>query len=146
MKFVKIQKELIDKYAADEQLMLKENRPYVLIVELRFRGKKQSFAIPFRSNIHPSAPKQEYFALPPRPSTKPKHHHGIHYIKMFPVEKKYFEFFRADSDYYRTILKIIDKNEKQIVEECQAYLERYEKGDIPMYATDLDYMLRQLHP
>lgn len=145
MKFVKIQKQLVDKYSGDEQIMLKEDRPYVLIVKLRFRGKNQAFAIPFRSNIHPSTPKKDYFAFPPRPTTKPKHHHGIHYTKMFPVENKYFEYFRADSEYYKTLLKIIDKNEKQIVEECQAYLDRYEKGNIPMFATNLDYLLTQLH-
>ena len=145
MKFVKIQKQLVDRFSGDEQVMLKEDRPYVLIVRLRYKGKNQSFAIPFRSNINPSTPKREYFALPPRPSTKPGHRHGLHYAKMFPVENKYFEYFKVDSEYYKMILKILNRDEKQIVEECQAYLDRYEAGDIPMFATNLEYLLAQLH-
>ena len=54
------------------------------------------FAIPIRSNIPASAPKNQYFALPPRPQTRPKNRHGLHYIKMFPVTKQYLIRYRTD--------------------------------------------------
>ena len=144
MKLVKIQEELINRFAQDAQFMQKKDRPCVLIVKLKYKGRLRSFAVPFRSNIHPSTPKNEYFAFPPRPTTRPLHRHGLHYAKMFPVENKYFEYFRTSSDYYKMMLDIIDKNEKTIVEECQAYLERYERGEIPHFATDIDFLLKLL--
>lgn len=58
-----------------------------MVVRLRFRGKRRDFAVPLRSNIAPNVPKDQYFALPPRPTTRPGCRHGIHYIKMFPITK-----------------------------------------------------------
>ncbi|MCD8336399.1 MAG: hypothetical protein LUD18_03830, partial [Lachnospiraceae bacterium] len=89
MKLVTIDKTLLEKYTEDPQVLYKDKRPYVLVIRLRYRGQKQDFAVPIRSNIPAAAPKNQYFALPPRPSTRPKNRHGIHYIKMFPVSKKY---------------------------------------------------------
>ncbi len=144
MKFVKIQKELLDRFGVDPELMVKEDRPCVLVVKLTYKSKLYDLAIPFRSNIPPATPKNEYFAFPPRPATKPRHHHGLHYIKMFPVEKKYFVYYRTDNEFSRLLLSIIDKNEKRIVTECQNYLAEYEKGHIPRYATHLDELIALL--
>lgn len=71
----------------DRELMLKHNRPCIVVVRLRFRGKRRDFAVPLRSNIAPNVPKDQYFALPPRPTTRPNCRHGIHYIKMFPITR-----------------------------------------------------------
>ncbi len=67
----------------------KNMRPYVLVIRLKYIEKSYDFAVPIRSNIPAAAPKDQYFALPPRPTTRPKNRHGLHYIKMFPVTKQY---------------------------------------------------------
>lgn len=84
-------------------------------------------------------PKDQYFALPPRPTTRPGCRHGIHYIKMFPITKSYQRRFRTEgSAYYVTLQRIIDGNTKRIVSECQAYLDSYEREGRPRFAVDID--------
>lgn len=127
MKIVSISQDFFDLVEGDRELMLKHNRPYIVVVRLRFRGKRRDFAVPLRSNIAPNVPKDQYFALPPRPTTRPGCRHGIHYIKMFPITKAYQRRFRTEgSAYYETLQRIIDGNTKCIVSECQAYLDRYD--------------------
>lgn len=128
MKIVSISQDFFDLVEGDRELMLKHNRPCIVVVRLRFRGKRRDFAVPLRSNIAPNVPKDQYFALPPRPTTRPGCRHGIHYIKMFPITKAYQRRFRTEgSAYYETLQRIIDGNTKRIVSECQAYLDRYER-------------------
>ena len=128
MKIVSISQDFFDLVEGDRELMLKHNRPCIVVVRLRFRGKRRDFAVPLRSNIAPNVPKDQYFALPPRPTTRPGCRHGIHYIKMFPITKAYQRRFRTQgSAYYETLQRIIDGNTKRIVSECQAYLDRYER-------------------
>ena len=98
-----------------------------------------------RSNIAPNVPKNQYFALPPRPTTKPGRRHGIHYIKMFPVQKRFQRRFRTEgSRYYETLQRTIDANTKRIVSDRQAYLDDYEKNGKPKYAVDIDRILEIL--
>lgn len=87
MKIVSISQDFFDLVEGDRELMLKHNRPCIVVVRLRFRGKRRDFAVPLRSNIAPNVPKDQYFALPPRPTTRPNCRHGIHYIKMFPITR-----------------------------------------------------------
>ena len=87
MKIVSISQDFFDLVEGDRELMLKHNRPFNVVVRLRFRGKRRDFAVPLRSNIAPNVPKDQYFALPPRPTTRPGCRHGIHYIKMFPITR-----------------------------------------------------------
>ena len=95
--------------------------------------------MPLHSNIAPNVPKDQYFALPPRPTTRPGCRHSIHYIKMFPITKSYQRRFRTEgSAYYETLQRIIDGNTKRIVSECQAYLDRYEREGRPRFAVDID--------
>lgn len=89
MKIVSISQDFFDLVEGDRELMLKHNRSCIVVVRLRFRGKRRDFAVPLRSNIAPNVPKDQYFALPPRPTTRPGCRHGIHYIKMFPITKAY---------------------------------------------------------
>lgn len=146
MKLVSINQTLLNKYQNDKQVLLKANRPYVLVISLKYKGKNQDFAIPLRSNIPATAPKDQYFALPPRPTTRPKNRHGIHYIKMFPVSKQYFVKYRTQGNQFATMIQtIIDKNEKKIVSACQTYLSDYEAGKRPLFCTDIDYLLSQLY-
>ena len=128
VKIVSISQDFFDLVDGDRELMLKRDRPCIVVVRLRFRGKRRDFAVPLRSNIAPNVPKDQYFALPPRPATRPGCRHGIHYVKMFPITKVYQRRFRTEgSAYYETLQRIIDGNTKRIVSECQAYLDRYER-------------------
>lgn len=61
---------------------------------------------------------------------------------MFPVSRGVTEVYRTDGNVYAALIKsIIDANEKRIVSECQAYLDRYERGERPAFATDIDQLL-----
>lgn len=145
MKIVSISEEFYELVKGDRELMLKHNRPCIIVLRLQFRGRNRDFAVPLRSNISPNVPKDQYFALPPRPSTKPGHRHGIHYIKMFPIEKKYQRRFRTKgSTYYETLQTIVDSNTKRIVAECQDYLRRYENEGRPRYGVDIDRIINIL--
>ena len=73
-------------------------RPYLIILKLKYRGKKIDFAIPFRSNIPPSAKEWEFYPLPPNSTTKETYHHGLHFIKMFPIKKEYKEKFHTSKN------------------------------------------------
>lgn len=145
MKIVSISQEFFDLCGDDRELMTKRNRPCIVVIKLRYRGRKRDFAVPLRSNIAPNVPKNQYFGLPPRPTTKPGHRHGIHYIKMFPVQKRFQRKFRTEgSRYYEKLQQTIDANAKKIVADCQAYLNDYEKNGKPRYAVDIDRILEIL--
>lgn len=143
MRLVTLKKNDLQKYTIDPEMLQKAGRPCVLIVKLKYKGKRIDFAVPIRSNIHPSTPKDQYFPLPPRTTTKPKHRHGIHYIKMFPVDKSIVLRYRTSKNpNARLMKKVIDQNEKQIVLECQQYLTLYECGIRPQYSTDIDLLIK----
>ena len=136
MKLVTINNSLLFKYSGDPEVLQKSTRPYVLVIRLKYRDTNYDFAVPIRSNIPASAPKDQYFALPPRP----------HYIKMFPVTKQYLVRYRTEGNSFATLIQnIIDKNSKQIVDACQRYLDLYSQGTRPTYSTDIDYLIEQLN-
>ena len=146
MKLVTINNALLLKYNGDSEILQKSTRPYVLVIRLKYKGLNYDFAVPIRSNIPASAPKNQYFALPPRPQTRPKNRHGLHYIKMFPVTKQYLVRYRTEGNNFAMLIQtIIDKNSKQIVDECQRYLYLYSQGIKPDYSTDIDYLIEQLN-
>lgn len=141
MKLVTISSNVIKSYSVDAEMM-KKNRPCALIVNLKYRGKKYTFAIPLRSNIYASSPKDTYFPLPPRSTTRPGNRHGVHYIKMFPVNKSDAIRFRTENNVFAALIKgILDKNEKRIIKDCQNYLHKYEQGIRPMFCTDIDLLI-----
>lgn len=145
MKLVSISNELLHLYSSDKEILQKSGRPYVAVLHLHYRDRIRDFAIPIRSNISAAAPKNEYFALPPRPSTRPYNRHGLHYAKMFPVSKQYLIKYRTEGNEFATLLEnIINKNERQIVMESQQYLNHYISGDHPRFSTDLDLLLKLL--
>ena len=146
MKLVSINNALLLKYSGDSEVLQKSTRPYVLVIRLKYKNNNYDFAVPIRSNIPASAPKNQYFALPPRPQTRPKKHHGLHYIKMFPVTKQYLVRYRVEGNRFATLIQnIINKNSKQIVDECQQYLDLYSQGIKPVYSTDIDHLIEQLN-
>lgn len=123
MKLVTINNALLLKYTGDSEVLQESTRPYVLVVRLKYKDACYDFAVPIRSNIPASAPKDQYFALPPRPQTRPKNRHGLHYIKIFPVTKQYLVRYRTEGNSFATLIHdIIEKNSKQIVDKCQHYL------------------------
>ena len=146
MKLITIKKALTDIYSQlDKEILTKESRPVVLIVRLKYKSAKYDFAVPLRSNIAPAVPKNEYFALPNRPNTKPYHHHGLHYIKMFPVSKQFYELYHIEGNVSAKLnLAFIDKYEKQIVSECQEYLNRFSVGICPPFSTNIDILIDAL--
>lgn len=145
MKLVSIKPELLALYEQDAEVLRKAGRPYVAVVKLRYRGCVCDFAVPIRSNIPAAAPKEQYFALPPRPTTRPFNRHGLHYIKMFPVDRRYFERYRTEGNAFAELIRnIIDRNTRRIVCECQTYLDRYAAGERPPFSTDLDFLLSVL--
>lgn len=64
---------------------------------------------------------------------------------MFPVQKQYLVRYRTEGNAFAELIQsIIDKNSKQIVTECQAYLDAYANGIRPNFSTDLDKLLEEL--
>lgn len=146
MRIVTIQKNYLKEYAIDPEMMQKSSRPCVLIINLKYRSNRYDFAVPLRSNINASAPKNQYFPLPPRPSTRPGNRHGVHYIKMFPVDRRAVNRYRTQGNAAASLMQqILNKNEKQIVDSCQRYLLEYERGNRPLFCTDIDLLLRAMN-
>ena len=142
MKIVSVNKKQLDKYCQDPEFLHKSKRPCVLVVRLKYKDRRYNFAIPFRSNIPAASPKDEYFPLPTRPTTKPGNRHGLHYIKMFPITNDKLQIYHTEGNAAATLYKkIIDDNQKRIVLECQKYLDKYESGDKPKFATDIDLLI-----
>lgn len=141
MKFSSVSDDFFGLCSFDKELLYNENekRPYLIILRLKYRGTKHDFAILFRSNISNYIPKNQYFSLPPRHTTKKEKIHGLHYIKMFPITKKYLIKFNKDKDrYYQLLDSIINKNIKQIIQEAQDHLINYENGVRLDYSTNID--------
>ena len=133
-----------DLYNIDDEIMPNETsghkRPYVVIIKLNFKGSKQDFAVPFRSNISGSNDNANYFALPPRKETRKFHRHGLHFIKMLPIEKEYFEKYNYptnNASASRTIA-YIQKNFKRLVQEAQSYIDSFSRGHRPPLCVDID--------
>ena len=64
---------------------------------------------------------------------------------MFPVSKHFYERYRIEGDLASKLyLAIIDKNQKIIIDSCQEYLRRYERGIRSKYSTDIDLLLNAL--
>lgn len=140
MKFSSISDEFFKLCYFDRELMHNkdEKRPYLIIVKLKYNGHKQDFAIPFRSNISNYIPKDQYFSLPPRFSTNKNKIHGLHYLKMFPVNKQYLEKYNIENDkYFQMVYNIIIKNKKIIIQEAQDYLDKYQLGTVYKYSTNI---------
>ncbi len=149
MQLVKVKQEffeICDKHNVGGQLMqTKGGRPSVLIVQLKYKGKRRNFVVPLRSNIPPVAEEWEFKKLPPNKNTRSGNHHGIHYIKIFPIHKKYIDKYYIDGNkFLETVNRIINKNEKEIVVSCQEYLKRYEKGDRHKFSVDIDAIIKVL--
>ena len=151
MRLVTIKQEFFDIFDFPTEIMSKDSnghdRPFLMVLSLNYKNTKQSFALPFRSNIQvtPST-KGLYFSLPRRHTTKDKHAHGLHYIKIFPIDKKYCDkYIIPNKKYDLMLMNYVKKNLKEIIEGAQEYLRKYESGERFTYCTDIDRMLTALN-
>lgn len=148
MKLVKVNQEfynLISRNHLDKEILFNEQgRPCVLLIDLEYRGKLRKFVIPMRSNISAKTPSKQYFALPPNSNTRKGCRHGVHYIKLFPIETKYIEKYRINGNFYDTIINILNNKEKQIISAIQEYLKQCESGNRHQMTPDIDGILRVL--
>lgn len=149
MRIVKISKHFYrictEEKISKELMYNKLGRPCVLLLSLHYKGQQRKFVIPIRSNISPYTPKEQFFPLPPNPKTKPFHHHGIHYIKIFPITNEYVEpFYIENNNYLSVVQSVINKNEKEIIKNCQRYLSDYEQGKGSIFTPDIDAILSLL--
>lgn len=151
MRLVSIKQTFIDIFDFPTEIMSKDsngnNRPFLLILSLQYKDEKRSFALPFRSNIQVNShTKGTYFSLPRRHSTKDRHAHGLHYIKMFPIEKQYCDkYIVPNKKYDLMISEYITKNIDKIVNGAQSYLVEYENGKRHNFCVDIDRMLNTLN-
>lgn len=148
MKLVKVSQsfyELIKKNHVEEEIMFNEQgRPCVLLVDLEYKGSFRKFVIPLRSNISPRTPRGQYFSLPPNRNTRAGYHHGVHYIKLFPIENKYVDRYRVGGSFFETIIRILTRNEAEIVSACRQYLRKCEEGNKHSMTPDIDGIIRVL--
>ena len=70
MKLVTINNALLLKYTGDSEVLQKSTRPYVLVVRLKYKDACYDFAVPIRSNIPASAPKESILCIPPSSTDK----------------------------------------------------------------------------
>lgn len=115
-------------------------RPCLILVKIKYKGKKYTFALPLRSNIPGPCPKNTYYPLPTRSTTRDGNRHGIHYIKAFPIDSsKYFlPYTMGDTFFDEYILAKIEKDIKKIILDFTAYIENYESGIRPKFCVDID--------
>lgn len=149
MKLVKVKREFYDLCIlnkTDSELLYNEQgRPCVLIIHLVYQQNIHKFVIPLRSNISSKTPRWQYFSLPPNSDTRPGNSHGIHYIKLFPIKDEYIESYEIENNRYMCMIKkIIDKNEREIVDACQTYLSNCENGCKHYMTPDIDGILSWL--
>lgn len=130
----------------DQELLFnKGGRPCVLIMRLKYKGENHQFVVPLRSNIPSNVTKDQYFSLPPNSTTKAGNRHGVHYIKLFPIDNKYIQRYRIENNaYMQGIKSILNKNERNIIAACQNYLYEYEQGRKHPNTPDIDGILSWL--
>lgn len=142
MKLVKVSNDFFnickEHHVVKELLYNEDGRPSVLVMKLKYKGQYHKFVVPLRSNISPKTPKEQYMSLPPNSKTKPHHSHGIHYIKLFPIKDEYIQTYVISSKFDLMVKKIIDDNERDIVQSCQNYLQKCEEGNKHYMTPDID--------
>lgn len=99
-------------------------RPCLIVVKMKYKGCIHTFAIPFRSNIG-NSPRETYFPLPNRITTREGRKHGLHYSKMFPITEKYMTLYRMGGNFQEEyIVAHIEKNIDKIISEASDYLKK----------------------
>ena len=122
MKLVTINNALLLKYTGDSEVLQKSTRPYVLVVRLKYKDACYDFAVPIVQTFPHRHPKiSTLLCLLVRRQDQKSSRTTLH--KMFPVTKQYLVRYRTEGNSFATLIHdIIEKNSKQIVDECQHYL------------------------
>lgn len=150
IKVVTIRQSFYKLFTENNEIMQKigqeaKERPCLILVKMKYKGSIYTFAIPFRSNIG-NAPRNTYFPLPKRPTTRDGRKHGLHYTKMFPITEKYMTAYKMGGDFQEELVMAhIEKNIKQIFTEASQYLKKYEAGHRELFCVDIDDVLRKLN-
>ena len=149
MRLVKVSNEFFEKCRKNnvhkELLFNEDGRPSVLIIRLKYKGRYHKFVVPLRSNISRTTPRSQYFSLPPNSKTRPRHSHGIHYIKLFPIDDKYVQTYLISERFDLLVKRIIDENERHIIQACQRYLTQCENGNKHFMTPDIDGIINMLN-
>jgi hypothetical protein len=78
-------------------------------------------------------------------NTKSGNKHGVHYIKLFPISKKYINKYNINNnDFLQMISEKIINNKKEIVDACQQYLVDCEVGKKHSMTPNIDGILEWL--
>ena len=147
MRFVKIKSDFFNLCKEkDNEVLQKVDRPYVLVLKLKYNGIKTDFAIPLRSNISAGELKMMYYALPTRFKTKLGNRHGLHFRKIVPVKKSNLEKYIVfeNNNFDKMIQEYIEKNIKDIIIQAQSYLDYYDKNKPLKFATNIDELMKLL--
>jgi hypothetical protein len=145
-KIITIKKELLNLFSFDKEMKIKDDRPHLLVIKLKYKNNTHEFAIPIVSNVKKNV--RFKYKLPKRPGTKKGCVHAIHFEKMIPIEKSYYGYgYRIN----KKILSFVKNNFSDIYQKAQDYLYFYEKNksdkdkikDIK-FSTDIDEMIRIL--
>lgn len=156
LKVVRIHADFFSKCKAAKvhtEMMLDENpdgtakpqRPHLIVLRLKYKEKKYTFALPIRSNMPKNLPEQVYFQLPQRKSSRTREHRisGIAINKMIPIHKQYFVIYNQDLKDLQ-FMSFIENNLNDIIEKAQAYLKEYEEGTHYPMSTDIDGIINCL--
>lgn len=132
----------------DNQLLYNEaGRPCVLLIRLKYKEKNRDFVVPLKSNIVPNTDNKTFFALPPNSRTRLGNYHGIYYVKLFPIDRKYIQPYLTEGNTYMQGIKtIIDNpiNEREIIDACQNYLIEYENEKKNYYTPNIDLIIEKV--
>ena len=84
--------------------------------------------------------KSDCFALPPRKETRQFHRHGLHFTKMLPIDKSYFEKYNYPLNNASAAITMayIQKNFKQLIKQAQGYINCFSTGYRPLLCVDID--------
>src|ERR1035437_7371417 len=147
MQFNSISDDFFSLCSFDTELLHNKGakRPYLVVLDLLYKGDTHKFAIPFRSNISSYTDKRQYFSLPIRATTNSGHVHGLHFIKMFPVKDHYLKSFISRDSSHKIVTRFIVKNRDVIKQRAQTYLNKYELGSKLEFCTDIDGIYNRLN-
>ena len=142
-KLFRLNKEYHDALSSDPEFEANENRPYYILKNLEYKGKRINVGIPLRSNInlHFSKNSDEYIATTPTEHTIVKKGNvaGWHIIKIIPVSfDKVAGFDATRNQSLNTAFTIADIYKEDMIKKVKLLLKRIETGEKVFGTIDFD--------
>ena len=148
MKFITISQRYFDICGDDPEILFRKNRrPHLLVLSLKYKGQVSHFAVPLSALI--------FLRLHPKTSIflcRQGHRHvlgiitGCTTLRCFPLQESIRKNFWVGKDAaYILYQNIINKHEKEIVAECQKYLDAYANGLRLKYSVNIDQVFERLN-